>query len=47
LTKTPCLTGPVNLLLNYFSTACARFRAIDAVQIGDDIWVIDAFQKKS
>jgi phage-related protein len=23
------------------------FRAIYAVQIGDDIWVIDAFQKKS
>jgi phage-related protein len=23
------------------------FRAIYAVQIGDDVWVIDAFQKKS
>jgi len=36
--------GVFEIALPYFSDA---YRAIYAVKIGDDIWVVDAFKKKS
>ncbi len=37
-------SGVFEIALPYFSDA---YRAIYAVKIGDDIWVVDAFKKKS
>jgi phage-related protein len=37
-------SGVMELALRYRGDA---FRVVDALQIGDDIWVIHAFQKKS
>ncbi len=37
-------SGVFEIALPYFSDA---YRAIYAVRIGDDIWVVDAFKKKS